>query len=129
MTKQEHIDYWLNTADSDLEVAETLFSGRKYLWCLFLSHLVIEKALKAPYVNVYDDTPPKIHNLLNLAKKINIDFNKDQLVMFDRLNVFQISARYPDYKNQLNSICSEEFTNDIFQKTKELFEWLKSQLK
>jgi HEPN domain-containing protein len=129
MTKEEHIDYWIKTAESDLDVAETLFSGGKYLWCLFISHLVIEKTLKAHYVNVYNDTPPKIHNLLNLGQKVDIDFNKDQLMLFDRLNLFQISARYPDYKDHVRSICTKDFTTEIFIKTKELFEWLKYQLK
>lgn len=129
MTKAEHIEYWLKTASSDMEVAETLLSARKYLWCLFLSHLIIEKALKAHFVNIYDETPPKIHNLLNLAEKIKIDFSKDHLVLLDRLNLFQISARYPDYKDKISSICTDEFTSEIFLKTKELFVWLKSQLK
>lgn len=32
MTKEEHIKYWIKTADSDLEAAESLFSSGKYLW-------------------------------------------------------------------------------------------------
>jgi len=48
----KHIDYWLNSADHDLEVAETLFQNEKYDWCLFIAHLVLEKTLKAFYVKI-----------------------------------------------------------------------------
>ena len=41
-----HIDYWLNSANHDLDVAETLFQNEKYDWCLFIAHLVLEKTLK-----------------------------------------------------------------------------------
>ncbi len=129
MTKEEQIDYWIHSADDDFEVAETLLLARKNLWCLFICHLVIEKTLKAHYVNVFDESPPKIHNLLNLASKVKFDLNEVQNSLLDDLNIFQISARYPDYKERLNKTCTNEFTNDFFQKVKEIFEWMKSQLK
>jgi HEPN domain-containing protein len=47
MKIDEHIKYWLNSADHDLDTAESLFSTGKYDWCLFLGHLVLEKGLKA----------------------------------------------------------------------------------
>ena len=50
MKKEEHIGYWLKSAEHDLEVAETLFQNKKYDWCLFIAHLVLEKILKAYFV-------------------------------------------------------------------------------
>lgn len=47
MKQEEHIKYWLKSAEHDLESAETLFENRRYDWCLFLGHLVLEKVLKA----------------------------------------------------------------------------------
>lgn len=129
MTKEEHIRYWIESADSDLEVAETLLIAGKNLWCLFICHLVIEKALKAHFVFQFDDTPPKINNLINLATKVGLNLNYEQKILLDNLNLFQISARYPEFKEKLNQTCTQEFTNEIFQKVKEIFEWLKFQLK
>jgi HEPN domain-containing protein len=129
MTKEEHIDYWINSAESDLEVAVTLFLSIKNLWCLFITHLVIEKSLKAHYVKKFDQVPPKTHNLIYLVQKIELELSEDQIVLHDRLNVFQISARYPDYKNNVNQICTDEFTKDILTKSKELFLWIKSLMK
>ncbi len=47
MTKQEHIAYWLKSAEHDLEAANSIFASGRYDWCLFVAHLVIEKVLKA----------------------------------------------------------------------------------
>jgi HEPN domain-containing protein len=51
MTKQEHIDYWVNTAAEDWDTVEVLFNGKKYLHALFWAHLVLEKLAKAHWVN------------------------------------------------------------------------------
>jgi len=40
MNKNEHIKYWLESADHDLETAESLFQAEKYDWCLFIGHLL-----------------------------------------------------------------------------------------
>jgi HEPN domain-containing protein len=128
MTKEEHIAYWLETAESDFDVAETLLSSGKNLWCLFISHLVIEKVLKAHYVNIFDETPPKIHNLLRLASKCNINLKDDELSLLDDLNLYQISTRYPEYKSSLKTRCTEEYTRDMFHKVKAMYQWLISQM-
>jgi len=44
---EKQIEYWKRGADSDIETAEFLISGRKYLEGLFFCHLTIEKILKA----------------------------------------------------------------------------------
>ena len=73
MKIDEHIKYWLNSADHDLDTAESLFSAGKYDWCLFLGHLVLEKGLKAIYVKDRENRmPPKTHNLVKLAEKTTI---------------------------------------------------------
>ncbi|GBD96745.1 hypothetical protein BMS3Abin06_01631 [bacterium BMS3Abin06] len=36
MDKKQSIDYWLNSAAHDLDVAETLLRNEKYDWCLFI---------------------------------------------------------------------------------------------
>lgn len=47
MTKQEYIDYWVNTAAEDWITVEVLFETKRYMHCLFWSHLVLEKLAKA----------------------------------------------------------------------------------
>lgn len=50
MTKEEHINYWLESAEHDLETSDTLFQADKYDWSLFIGHLVLEKLLKAVFL-------------------------------------------------------------------------------
>ena len=47
MTKREHIDYWVRTATEDWITVEALFTTRRYMHCLFWSHLTLEKLAKA----------------------------------------------------------------------------------
>ncbi|WP_347274297.1 HEPN domain-containing protein [Candidatus Kuenenia sp.] len=129
MDIKEHVDYWLKTAAHDMEAAETLFQNRKYDWCLFIGHLVIEKVLKSFYVQSKKEIPPKIHNLVRLAENTGISFTKEQLTLFADINDFNIETRYPDLKFKFYQMCTMEFTEEQFLKIKELYHWLLSQMK
>ncbi len=67
MTIEDHIQYWIDGAEHDLPVAESLFATQKFDWCLFIGLLVLEKILKAYIVRTTGKTPPKTHDLLRLA--------------------------------------------------------------
>ncbi|MBI5323960.1 MAG: HEPN domain-containing protein [Ignavibacteriae bacterium] len=129
MTKEENISYWVNSAKHDLETAKVLFESGRYDWCLFIGHLVIEKMLKAHYVNDIDKVPPKLHDLVRLSRYINIEFNEERLEILERFNDFHIEARYPDEKLEFYKICTKEFTESNFNKIEEIYQWLLSKLK
>ena len=127
MKREEHIDYWLSSADHDLDTAESLFAAEKFDWCLFLGHLVLEKALKALYVRDNDNRlPPKTHNLVKLAEKTTISLSLEQKIFFDEVNDFNIETRYPEYKQNFYERCTTEYTGNYFKKIKEQYRWLKS---
>ena len=129
MEKEQHIEYWLSLAVHDIDVAETLFQNKKYDWCLFIGHLVIEKVLKAFYVKNKDEFPPKTHNLVRLAEDTSLFLSEEQKQFLMELNRFNIEARYPDYKQSFYKLCTEEFTEEYFTKIKELYKWLLLQMK
>ncbi len=130
MTKEEHVKYWRESSRHDLESAESMFESQKYDWCLFLGHLVLEKILKAIFVDKNDSNmPPKIHNLVRLAELSQIQLNDQQKFSLDKITDFNIQTRYPDYKLGFYKKCTEEYTNEYFSKIKELHEWFNSQLK
>jgi len=54
MTRDEIVQYWLESADRDCEVMESLLANGHYSWSLFLAHLVVEKLLKACYAKSVD---------------------------------------------------------------------------
>ena len=79
MKIEEHIRFWIDGAEHDLGTAEELFSAEKFDWCLFLGHLVLEKALKAHYVQDNENQmPPRIHNLVKLAEKTLLPLSEPQ---------------------------------------------------
>jgi HEPN domain-containing protein len=125
MTKEEHINYWLESAEHDLETSDTLFEAGKYDWSLFIGHLVLEKLLKAVFVkNNGNKIPPKLHNLVRLAELSFIELNEDKKVLLDKINDFNLEVWYPEYKNELYKTCTKEFAKENLNHIKELYQWL-----
>jgi len=128
--RQQQVDYWLNSAIHDLETAESLYKAGKYDWCLFLGHLVLEKALKAIYAREHEDElPPRMHNLVHLIRDTSIPADEEMILWLDRVTDFHLEARYPDYKNEFFKQCTPEFADSQLSKIKEFFSWIKSHLK
>ena len=121
MTKQQHIDYWINTAEDDWDSVELLFIGKKYLQSLFWAHLVLEKLTKALWVkNHIENTPPKIHNLILLLEQSDIDLSEEKMRFLYDYNAFQLSSRYPDYLNNIHRVCTKQFTEIQLDKVNEI---------
>ena len=130
MTKNEHIEYWLKIAEHDLNAAESLFIAGKYDWCLFVGHLVLEKTLKAIFVNANENkVPPKTHNLVKLAKLSMLNLSDEQKMFLDEVNDFNLESRYPDYKLEFYNQCTKEFASKYFMEIKEYHKWLKSHVR
>ena len=87
--------YWFESADSDYETMKVLYNNKKNTWCLFIGHLVIEKLLKGLYAKNNPDNPiaPKIHNLILLSQKANLEVPTEIREKIQTINTFNISAR------------------------------------
>lgn len=130
MTKDEHIKYWLESAEHDLGTAESLLSSGKYDWCLFIGHLALEKSLKAVFVMVNENKmPPKTHNLVKLSEMTNLNLEEEKRLFLDEVNDFNIEVRYPEYKNEFYKTCTREYAEEYLTKIQEMSAWLKSQIK
>ncbi len=129
LVRHRQIDYWINSASHDLDVSETLFENGKYDWCLFIAHLVLEKMLKAFYVKNIGELPPRIHDLVRMANMAKIEFDEDTLEFMDAVNTFNISTRYPDEKLTFYKMCTREFTEEHFQRIKEIYKCLLQKIK
>lgn len=126
MNISEQIQYWFELSDDDIIVAESIFQSKHYLWCLFICHLSVEKTLKGLYVQNCLEMPPKIHDLVKLAKSSKLEISEVDLRFLNELNRFNIEGRYPEYKNNLKAIADLEYTSNKLIKTKEILKWLKS---
>jgi HEPN domain-containing protein len=119
MTKQQHIDYWINSAVEDWVTVEVLFSSKRYFHCLFWAHLTLEKLAKALWVKTHEnDIPPKIHNIVWLLAESNVDLGESMMAFLVKFNRFQLSTRYPDYRHEIYKICTEELTIQELEKVK-----------
>jgi HEPN domain-containing protein len=130
MNLKEHVGYWLDSAQNDLDAAEKLFSSAKYDWSLFIGHLVVEKTLKAYFVYKNDNKiPPKTHNLLKLADKSDLSLTEKQKLFLDEVNDFNLEVRYPEYQREFYKLCTKEFAEKYLIKIKDFSKWLTSQIK
>lgn len=130
MTNIELLNYWIESSEEDYDTMKVLYNSKKYSWSLFVGHLVIEKLLKAIYAKKYVNNPvaPKVHNLILLSQKADLqvpDKMKDKIKV---INTFNISARYDDYKREFSNKCTFEYTTNQIENIKEVRQWLKEQL-
>ncbi len=129
MNTEEEIQYWVNIAEQDIPVAQSLFDNGHYVYCLYIGHLILEKILKAHYVKDNKKTPPKTHNLVYLAERTNVNITEEEKAYLFDVNTFNIETRYPDYKNEFYKKCTRGFTENNFSKIKDYYKWLLSILK
>ncbi len=128
MKKKEIIEFWSLEAEESLRVgvAWHLFEKEDYSYSLFFGHLAVEKILKALYAKDSGQLIPRSHNLLRLAKAVEIDISDEQKQKLIRITAFNLESRYPDYKNDFRKKCTFEFTKIELDKINEVFVWLKS---
>lgn len=120
----KYTKYWVDSAKHDLDVAESLFESAKYDWCLFIAHLVLEKTLKALYVEYEDDFPPRTHDLVRLSEMLHMEMDEETIEFLDFVNTFHISTRYPDEKFRFYKVCTKDFAEENFDRIKEIRKWI-----
>lgn len=127
---EDKVSYWLDGAQYDLEAAEVMLRGEKYLYVGFLCHQVIEKVLKAYYWSEKKTNPPYTHNLSFLAKESGLHerFSDEQRDFLDFLEPLNIEARYPTHKEKLHQTLSRDVCTKLLAKTNEMAQWIKTQL-
>lgn len=119
------INYWIKSSEEDLKTAMSLFNSKRYHHCLFFCHLFIEKILKALVIKTTGKPAPYGHKLTKLANLTRINFSNEQLDLLDEITAFNIEARYNDYKFQFYKKATKSYTQEYFQKAKQIYLWLK----
>jgi len=120
-------DEWLRQADYDIDNAEFMFKNGRYIYTIFMCHLSIEKALKGLYIQKTGKLPPKTHNLLYLAERINIQLPDNLYDSIFTLNKLSVPTRYPDDLQRMLKDYNEERTRDIIERGKEVLQWVKTE--
>ena len=117
MTKEEHIAYWVETAQKDWRAVQHMYQSKDYLHALFFAHLLLKKLCKAHWVK--DNTgniPPKIHNLIILIGKTKLELLDTDKQFLSQMNQFQLEGRYPDYTQRLYKTYKAHLTKNILDK-------------
>ena len=88
-----------------------------------------KKILKGLYAKNNPENPiaPKIHNLILLSQKANLEVPKEIREKIQVINTFNISARYDNYKKSFANKCTNEYTAEQVKNIEEVQKWLKEQ--
>lgn len=124
----DKVKYWKDLADYDIESAEVLYNGGKWLYVAFMCHQAIEKSLKSHWSAVKPDDIPYIHNLMKLAQSSGLatKMSDDQLKLLADLMPMNIECRYPSYKEELSTRLTREFCDELIERTKQFKSWIES---
>lgn len=77
--------YWIESAEIDFHSMKSLFKSKNYVWSLFVGHLVIEKLLKALYIQKNNSQPFFTHDLLRLTSKMDLELTEKQKTALDTI--------------------------------------------
>lgn len=118
---------WFFQSDYDLETAEAMFNSGRNVYCIFMCHLSIEKALKGLLLKVKGTFPPKSHNLLYLTELIELELSLEDYDFILSLNKISIPTRYPEDLKKMIAVYPNERTTEILMKSKSVQSWIKQQ--
>lgn len=123
----DHVQYWIELAEYDLETAKAMFTTQRWLYVGFMCHQAVEKTMKSYWCKSQKSDPPYTHNLLRLAQGSGLAelLNEEQLQFISDLMPMNIEARYPSYKEELFQRLTQEYCSSLLEKTKTLTEWIK----
>ncbi len=130
MTNEERVKYWLDIAAGDLDTAEYLFKGGRWLYVAFMCHQVIEKTLKAYWTASRDDDPPYTHSHIKLIEGCGLmpEINEEMLRFLAMMVPMNIEARYPQYKQNVAATLNQDVCEHILEQTKRLHQWILQKL-
>ena len=126
--KEKLIKYWIDSSDKDFKTMQDLYKTKNNNWALFMGHLVIEKLSKALFIKKKENYPLLIHDLRRILEKSGIEIDSDKKLTLDTITRFNIKARYDDYKQNFNKLCTDNFTKEWIDKIKDCRLWIKSML-
>lgn len=115
---------WFRQAQYDLGTAESLISAERYPPVIFFCHLALEKALKALYVEKFNEYPEKTHSLVFLVELLELELPQKYLDSLFVINRIGITGRYPHNLDVVLEQYTKERTDKIVRETKEILAWL-----
>lgn len=125
---EKRTEEWLRQADYDIDTAEYMHQGGRYLHAVFMCHLAVEKALKGLYFERRNQFPPKSHSLVYLLNEVGVNLPENLGRFVVRLSEASIPTRYPENLSHVQKEFTERIVKDILARGKEVILWIRAQL-
>jgi HEPN domain-containing protein len=125
MTSTDKFEEWFFQSDYDLGTAEDMFKSGRYIYCIFMCHLSLEKALKGLLIKNTGEFPIKSHSLVYFAEKIGLELDENRFEFIYMLNKISVPTRYPENLKKLFNDFTKQKTKVILNQTKEVQSWIK----
>ena len=128
MDKIKSSQEWSKQAEYDMETAEVMLDSGRYIYCVFMCHLSIEKALKALYAKKLGKNPSKTHSLVYLAQSIHLDLPEQTREFLETLDDVSVPTRYPEELEKLIKQYCKDRTKNILDRSRKALRCLKREL-
>jgi len=127
MDNQIKHEEWFFQSDYDLETAQQMLQTERMVYCIFMCHLSLEKALKGLFIKRLNQFPPKIHSLMYFVSKIQLALSEENLLFIEKIDNLSIPIRYPEDLRAMIALYTSLQTTSIYEQTKTIQQWLKQQ--
>ena len=126
MEQQLNNEEWFFQSDYDLETANHMLQSGRNVYCIFMCHLSLEKALKGLFIKRLNQFPPKIHNFMYFVEKLALEPEDIHLYFLKWLNRMGVATRYAEDLKNMIKLFPNERTDKIYQQTIIIQQWIKS---
>lgn len=120
-------EYWLELARYDIDTAAAMLKTKRFVYVLVMCQQAVEKNLKALYARRYGEIPPRIHNLVELAKRCELEITPEQDGYLQELNYYYTGARYPSDISEL-SLIDYQVASSYYDFTLKFKKWIEKEL-
>jgi HEPN domain-containing protein len=76
-----------------------------------------------------DNIAPRIHDLYKLAVKCGLEMTEEKMDALQYITLFNIEARYEDYKREFYHKCTRDFAEKNILMIKGIRAWLLEKIK
>jgi HEPN domain-containing protein len=121
-------EQWANRARYDLETAQAMLDSERFLYVLFCCQQAVEKMLKGVIAARTGEFPPRLHNLMQLAKHAGLEPDTRQARLMRELSEYYVQSRYPEQIEAAFSEVPRETAREALDQTEAMVQWLSSMM-
>lgn len=128
MDRIKNSQEWGRQADYDMDTAKAMFDSERHIYCVFMCHLSIEKALKGLFAVKLGKNPSKTHSLVYLAQSTRLNLPEHIREFLEMLDSVSVPTRYPEELQELIKEYSKDKTKNLLDESEKTLKWLKQEL-